>query len=113
MQKKLLLFLAMILCSAAAFSQTKKIAHRSHSGTAMTFRIDGPDNFGTTPAMIEEARKKKAEKDRTDSLAMKAKADSLAMKVKTDSLSKPRPDPGKLKPKHKRSASTKVVTKVN
>ena len=34
------------LFNSAAFSQTKKIAHRSHSGKNTTFKIDGEDNFG-------------------------------------------------------------------
>ena len=65
--------------SSAAFSQTKRIAHRSHSGSNSSFTIQAPDNFGETPEMIEAARKKKEqEKMKADSIAKRAIADSIA-----------------------------------
>ena len=77
--KIFLLFIAMAVFSATGFSQTKKIAHRSHSGKAASFTICGADNFGETPEMVEAAKKKKeAEKLKADSLAKRAVADSLA-----------------------------------
>jgi len=77
--KIIALLIAMVIFSATGFSQTKKIAHRSHSGKAASFSINGADNFGDTPEMVEAAKKKKeAEKLKADSLAKKAVADSLA-----------------------------------
>lgn len=73
--KKVFLCIILVAVSSAGFSQTKKIAHRSHSGKNNTFSITGPDNFGETPEM---ARKRKAEKAKADSLAKKIVADSLA-----------------------------------
>src|SRR5688572_19684193 len=43
-----LMALGLFLC-ASAEAQTKRIAHKSHSGSAASFRIDGPDNFGLGP----------------------------------------------------------------
>ena len=78
MKKIFLVTVAMALFSVAGFSQTKKIAHRSHSGKDNTFSIFGPDNFGETPEMIAAAKKREEEKRRQDSIAQRAAADSIA-----------------------------------
>ncbi len=76
--KRIFLLFALAGLSTAGFSQTKKIAHRSHSGKNSSFTINSIDNFGTTPEM-EEAKKKRAlEIAKADSAAKKAVADSLA-----------------------------------
>lgn len=74
---------AMLLCSIAGFSQTKKIAHRSHSGKNSCFSLAGLDNFGETPEMNADRKKREAaEKAKADSLRKKAIADSLARSKK-------------------------------
>ena len=71
---------ALLLISSASFSQTKRIAHRSHSGSDATFSWEqSPDNFGETPEM----------KRRADSLQkQRLIADSLRRKVISDSLNR-------------------------
>jgi hypothetical protein len=68
----------LLLISSASFSQTKRIAHRSHSGSDATFSWEqSPDNFGETPEM----------KRRSDSLQkQRLIADSVRRKVVSDSL---------------------------
>jgi len=52
--------LVLLLSGAVqVFGQTKKIAHRSHSGSDASFDMDSEDNFGLYPAY------KKQEKDST------------------------------------------------
>jgi hypothetical protein len=94
MKRSLLLF-ALAGFSTAGFSQTKMIAHRSHSGSNSTFTLAGPDNFGETPEMAEARKKKELERARTDSAAKKAVADSLA----------------RLNPKPKKIKSKNIPTK--
>lgn len=91
--KPAFLSFAFLCISTLAISQTKKIAHRSHSGNSTTFSIAGPDNFGLSPA--EEEKRKNQEKLLADSIAKKAIADSLARKKKIQ------PAPANRKPKTK------------
>lgn len=83
MKKIYLLFVGVIIYSVS-FSQTKKIEHRSHSGTNKTFTTKGNSNFGLPPDYQEKKKK-------TDSLR-KAKEiqDSLDKAKKADSLAKPK-----------------------
>jgi hypothetical protein len=76
--KRFLVLFVLAGFSTAGFSQTKMIAHRSHSGSNSTFTLAGPDNFGETPEMAEARKKKELERARADSAARKAVADSLA-----------------------------------
>ncbi|MEP6701309.1 MAG: hypothetical protein ABJA85_08330 [Bacteroidota bacterium] len=76
--KKFLFLFVLVAISTAGFSQTKKIAHRSHSGKNSSFTIAGIDNFGETPEMVEARKKKELERAKMDSTARKAVADSLA-----------------------------------
>ncbi|MEO6611416.1 MAG: hypothetical protein ABIT05_04765 [Chitinophagaceae bacterium] len=76
--KRFLLLFVLAGLSATGFSQTKMIAHRSHSGSNSTFTLAGPDNFGETPEMAEARKKKELERAKADSIARKAVADSLA-----------------------------------
>ncbi|MEO7923125.1 MAG: hypothetical protein ABIR30_05560 [Chitinophagaceae bacterium] len=100
--KRVLLLCLLSGLSTACFSQTKKIAHRSHSGSNSSFTLAGPDNFGETPEMIAERNKKTAiEKAKADSIAKKAVADSIAKKAVADSL-------GRLKVKPKKIKATQV-----
>ena len=48
--KKIFMVLLAVVISVAGFSQTKRIAHRSHSGKNNEFSINGEDNFGLPPA---------------------------------------------------------------
>jgi len=100
--KMLLLLLLVAGTAATTFAQTKKIAHRSHSGKASTFTIDGADNFGLTPEMKRKEMERKA---KADSVRMKQKADSLSKQPKKDTLSAP-----VTRTKRKRPASTKITT---
>jgi hypothetical protein len=59
--KQLTLLIACMLASILVFSQTKRIAHRSHSGKDHTFTLFGPDNFGL-PAEKEKLPKPKTDK---------------------------------------------------
>jgi hypothetical protein len=77
-----LLIAAGLLASTLSYSQTKRIAHRSHSGTDASFSWEQtPDNFGETPEMIAASK-------RADSLRKKALADSVRRKVISDSLNR-------------------------
>lgn len=83
MKKCCLLFLTIIVCNIS-FSQTKKVEHRSHSGSNKTFATKGDSNFGLSPNYKEE--KKKA-----DSLRKaKEMQDSIAKAQKNDTLVKPK-----------------------
>jgi hypothetical protein len=44
--KKIALLITLIAISSHGFSQTKKIAHRSHSGKDRTLILTTEDNFG-------------------------------------------------------------------
>lgn len=44
--KTLLLPLVLVTAATATTAQTKKIAHRSHNGSPLSFDINGSDNFG-------------------------------------------------------------------
>jgi hypothetical protein len=50
--RKIILCSLLLLCSSLfGISQTKRIAHHSHSGSDATFALGGDDNFGLSPAM--------------------------------------------------------------
>lgn len=66
-------FLALFL-SLNCFSQTERIAHRSHSGKNKNFKITGKDNWGLPSYVVEQQLK-------ADSIA-KSKGDTLAGKSK-------------------------------
>lgn len=68
--KKIILLLVVVFAASQAFAQTKRIEHRSHSGSNKTFTTKGNSNFGITPEM----------KKKRDSVATKAK-DTLAKKA--------------------------------
>lgn len=70
--KKIILLLVVVFAASQAFAQTKRIEHRSHSGSNKTFTTKGNSNFGITPEM----------KKKRDSVATKAK-DTLAKKADT------------------------------
>lgn len=88
--KKIYLLLVGIMVCSISFSQTKKIEHRSHSGSNKTFTTKGNSNFGLPPDYQE--KKKKADslrkaKEIQDSLYKAKKTDSLA-KAKTKKTAK-------------------------
>lgn len=68
--KKLTLFAVLLLTSVLAFSQTKRIAHRSHSGKDHTFNILSPDNFGlpVEKKKMPKTPSKEQAKEKKDSL---------------------------------------------
>ena len=92
--KILSLLLLMTFISLTGFSQTKRIAFRSHSGSGQHFSLTGADNFGETPEMVEARKKKEAEAKRVaDSIAQRAISDSLSkLKHKNKHKSKKKTD---------------------
>ncbi|MCB9232607.1 MAG: hypothetical protein H6581_13130 [Bacteroidia bacterium] len=46
MKKLLLVLISLVLVIFTGYSQTKRVAHRSHSGSNATFNLMGEDNFG-------------------------------------------------------------------
>jgi hypothetical protein len=70
--KKIILLLVIVFAASQAFAQTKRIEHRSHSGSNKTFTTKGNSNFGLSPEIIKKR----------DSTAAKAK-DTLAKKADT------------------------------
>jgi len=54
MKKSLLATLAALLFVQTGFTQTKLIFHRSHSGSDLSFSLDGPDNLGYFPQKFTE-----------------------------------------------------------
>lgn len=74
---KSIFVIMLMVCTTALFAQTKKIEHRSHSGSNKTFTIKGDSNFGLSPT----------EKRRMDSLRrVDMQRDSIAKAKKADSL---------------------------
>lgn len=80
--KQTAIIIIVLIFSFKAYSQTERIAHRSHSGKDNTFKVTGYNNWGETPAM-------KAEREKRDSI-MKAKADSVSKKMSKSTARKPR-----------------------
>src|SRR5438046_914806 len=86
--KKLSLVIMLVLAATlVTFSQTKKIAHRSHSGKNSLLKFDGADNFGVIYEP-EKMKKREEERRKADSIAMKQKLFDLERRFKTDSLHK-------------------------
>jgi len=99
--KKIIVFVAFATAlGSTAFAQTKKIAHRSHSGKNSVFTVEGEGNFGlptdykakstkdsaakkTTPAKTDSTVKPGDTKKKTP-----VKSDSAAKKVNTTQLKK-------------------------
>lgn len=77
--KKMLLLLAFAFAAMTAFSQTKRIAHRSHSGIDNTFRLfASSDNFGNPiPDEVKKKVKSPAPKKDTLRVIMPGKKDTL------------------------------------
>ncbi len=65
------------LIQSTSYAQTKKIAHRSHSGSNTSFSLNSIDNFGETPEMIraweEEQLKEKTKKEQEETNKKKLK----------------------------------------
>lgn len=49
--KKIILCACIVFTAITSFAQTKRIEHRSHSGSNKTFTTKGNSNFGITPEM--------------------------------------------------------------
>jgi len=71
-----------LLSTSILFAQTKKIAHRSHSGSDRTFTIKGESNFGATPEMIRRSDSLRRERARRDSIEKVRISDSLKKATK-------------------------------
>ena len=97
--KPVFLFIVCIALSTACFSQTKRIAYRSHSGSNASFTLAGEGNFGlpseeAMKRMEAERKRREAENKRIrDSIAKaEKKAGKNKMKNKKpaqDTLQKP------------------------
>lgn len=86
----------------AAAAQTRRIAHRSHSGTARTFNASTADHFGEIaimPIIVPEAKKKPAAPDTVKIIKVKP------WKQIRDSL------PPKVNPVYTRSAARQGAAK--
>ncbi len=81
MKKFTLLLLLILFFSASMFAQTKRIAHRSHSGNALHYALIEMDNLGLSPDM---ARKMSRRYDSTQKV--KLKQDSINSRHQMDSL---------------------------
>jgi hypothetical protein len=93
--KPVILLIVSVAFSIACFSQTKRIAHRSHSGSNQSFSLSGEGNFGlpsetALKRMEEERKRREAEEKRIqDSIA---KADKKAGKKKKNKTELPAAD---------------------
>lgn len=85
-------------CTVAAFAQTKKIEHRSHSGTDRTFTTKGDSNFGLSPETKRRMDSLRRVDMRRDSIAKAKKADSLKRAAKS------RKDSTKVKDRNRQSS---------
>lgn len=66
--KKIILGACIVFAATTSFAQTKRIEHRSHSGSNKTFNTKGDGNFGLRPEM----KKKKDSADKaTDTVIQK------------------------------------------
>ena len=73
MRRSLILTIAATLLSVALFAQTKKIAHKSHSGSKKSFTVNGQGNFGVIANHPEHRTAKKPD-------TAKVKVDTLKNK---------------------------------
>lgn len=81
--KKIILFVCIVFAALTSFAQTKRIEHRSHSGSNKTFTTKGNSNFGLRP----EVKKKKDSADKAMDTVVK-KVDSTKPKTKTKVVKK-------------------------
>lgn len=102
MIRNLLLLTIASLAVTVASAQTKKVAHRSHSGAAAHFNpASAGSGFGLPDdETVKRWQEERERREKADSLAAKKRADSLANKVP------PQPKP-KSKPV-RRAATSKV-----
>jgi hypothetical protein len=75
--KRISILACIVFLSQASDAQTKKIAHRSHSGTNKTFTAKGESNFGATPEMIKRSDSLRRERLQKDSISKARITDSL------------------------------------
>lgn len=67
----------MILLTTTAFAQTKKIEHRSHSGSDKTFATTTSSNFGLSPEVKKRWDSTRKINLQKDSIEKARKADSI------------------------------------
>jgi hypothetical protein len=97
--KPVFLFIVCIALSTACFSQTKRIAHRSHSGSNASFTLAGEGNFGlpseeAMKRMEADRKRREAENKRIQDSIAKAEKKTGKNKMKNkkpvkDTLQKP------------------------
>lgn len=75
--KKVILAACIVFTAITSFAQTKRIEHRSHSGSNKTFSTKGNSNFGLTP---EVKRKRDSAAKAIDTVVQKV--DSTKPKTK-------------------------------
>jgi hypothetical protein len=95
--KKFFFFLLFTIGFASlGFAQTKKIAHRSHSGVGKVFASNDDDNYGNPPihyketrdSLLKKADLQKAEQQKVDSAAKTKAKKPVATKPKSKSKQK-------------------------
>jgi hypothetical protein len=89
--KQVVLLLVCTALSVACFSQTKRIAHRSHSGSNHSFNLAGEGNFGLpSKDYMDKMRAKDSiaglKKNGKDSLKTKTGAKDSLKKQSIDSI---------------------------
>lgn len=94
--KKFIFPLLLLALTTTAQAQTKRIAHRSHSGSAKSFNIKGDDNFGL-PSNYENKYK-----------TVEVKKDTSTTKG-TDTTKKKKPTQPAVKPKTEAPKSKKAA----
>jgi hypothetical protein len=101
MKKRVLLFAVVMLITTLAFSQTKRIALYSHSGTDAEFNVEGEGNFGGPPPQYEKLNYNKTwgdtvnltQKQKSNATPAPAKADTVATKGTAKPQNKKKPKP--------------------
>ena len=81
--KKIILGTCLVFASITSFAQTKKIEHRSHSGSNKTFTTKGNSNFGLTP---EVKKKRDSAAKAIDTVVQKV--DTIKLKTKKKMVKK-------------------------
>jgi hypothetical protein len=90
--KGIFVIIALLMLSSTSFSQTKRIAHRSHSGKNSTFTVNSIHNFGEyyeripTKDTINKLKANSAKKSAADTVK---KSNAPVRKLKTKKVYKP------------------------
>lgn len=101
--KRIFILACIVFLCQMSNAQTKKIAHRSHSGSNKAFMINGESNFGVVRYSLEDNKKR-------DSLRKDHfKKDSTKRALRADSLKKASPKIPIVKKRNKPNTQTKLT----